>query len=116
MDELDFQSALHVLVHPNTGLAIRIVQCPGTELTDVALIVFQYTVYSLDISVAGGINYREWEKRFSFICRLLYLVSLSFRRKCGQFASQFIERFRSSSLNGAAGHSHKAADLMVRQF
>ena len=39
MDELDFQSALHVLVHPNTGLAVGIVERPGTELVDIALIM-----------------------------------------------------------------------------
>ena len=34
MNELDFQSALHVLVHPNMGLAVRIVKHPGAELID----------------------------------------------------------------------------------
>lgn len=39
MDELDFQSALHVLVHPDMGLAVGIVERPGTELVDIALVV-----------------------------------------------------------------------------
>ena len=34
MDELDLQSALHVLVHPNMGLAVRLVKRPGAELID----------------------------------------------------------------------------------
>ena len=39
MNELDLQSALHVLVHPDMGLAVRIVKRPGAELIDIALIV-----------------------------------------------------------------------------
>ena len=38
MNELDLQSALHVLVHPNMGLTVRIVKRPGAELIDIALI------------------------------------------------------------------------------
>lgn len=34
MNELDLQSALHVLVHPNMGLAVRLVKRPGAELID----------------------------------------------------------------------------------
>lgn len=42
MNELDLQSALHVLVHPNMGLAVRIVKRPGAELIDIALIIPEY--------------------------------------------------------------------------
>ena len=47
MNELDLQSALHVFVHPNMGLAVRIVKCPGAELVDIALIVPEYLIHSL---------------------------------------------------------------------
>lgn len=44
MNELDLQSALHVLVHPNMGLAVRIVKRPGAELIDIALIIPEYLI------------------------------------------------------------------------
>ena len=47
MNELDLQSALHVLVHPNMVLAVRIVKRPGAELIDIALIVPEYLLHSL---------------------------------------------------------------------
>lgn len=72
MDELDFQSALHVLVHPYTGLAVRIVKRPGTELVDIALIVPQYIVHGLGIPITGGVDHRKRKKLFSFVVRLLY--------------------------------------------
>ena len=54
MNELDLQSALHVLVHPNMGLAVRIVKRPGAELIDIALITFdeqEHTRFSKRILV-----------------------------------------------------------------
>lgn len=47
MNELDLQSALHVLVHPNMGLAVRLVKRPGAELIDIAL--------AEDFSVSAGL-------------------------------------------------------------
>ena len=53
MNELDLQSALHVLVHPNMGLTVRIVKRPGAELIDIALIIPEYLIHSLRVPVTG---------------------------------------------------------------
>ena len=53
MNELDLQSALHVLVHSNMGLAVRIAKRPGAELIDIALIVPEYLIHSLRVPVMG---------------------------------------------------------------
>ncbi len=59
MNELDLQSALHVLVHPNMGLTVRIVKRPGAELIDIALIIPQYLIHSLRVpSRAASITER----------------------------------------------------------
>ena len=72
MDELDFQSALHVFVHPDTGLTVGIVERPATELIDIALVVPQYAVHGLGITVTGGVDHRKRKKLFSFVFRLLH--------------------------------------------
>jgi hypothetical protein len=72
MDELDFQSALHVFIHPDTGLAVGIVKRPGTELVDIALIVPQYAIHGLGVTVTGGVDHRKRKKLFSFVFRLLH--------------------------------------------
>jgi len=72
MNELDLQSALHVLVHSDTGLAVGIVERPGTELVDIALIVPQYAIHGLGVTVTGGVNHRKRKKLFSFVFRLLH--------------------------------------------
>lgn len=74
MDELDFQSALHILVHPYTGLAVGIVERPGTELVDIALIVPQYAIYGLGVTVTGGVDHRKRKKLFSFVFRFLFCI------------------------------------------
>ena len=70
MDELDLQSALHVLVHTDTGLAVGIVERPGTELVDIALIVPQYAIHGLGVTVTSGVDHRKRKKLFSFVFRL----------------------------------------------
>ena len=72
MDELDFQSALHVFVHPDTGLDVEIVERRGTELVDIALVVSKYTLHGLGVTVTGGIDHRKRKKLFSFVFRLLH--------------------------------------------
>jgi len=72
MDELDLQSALHVLVHTDTGLAVGIVERPGTELVDIALIVPQYAIHGLGVTVTSGVDHRKRKKLFSFVFRLLH--------------------------------------------
>ena len=62
MNELDLQSALHVLVHPNMGLAVRIVKRPGAELIDIALIIPEYLIHSLRVPVTGGVDHRKRKK------------------------------------------------------
>ena len=72
MNELDFQSVLHVLVHPNMGLAVRIVKLPGAELIDIALIVPEYLLHSLRVPVTGGVDHRKRKKllarKFKIAC------------------------------------------------
>ena len=65
MNELDLQSALHVLVHPNMGLAVRLVKRPGAELIDIDLIIPEYLIHSLRIPVTGGVNHRKPAKKKS---------------------------------------------------
>ena len=70
MNELDLQSALHVLVHPNMGLTVRIVKRPGAELIDIALIVPEYLLHSPRVTVSGGVDHRKRKKLLAFVCRL----------------------------------------------
>ena len=76
MNELDLQSALHVLVHPNMGLAVRIVKRPGAELIDIALIIPEYLIHSL-------------RERSSLLLYVGFIVSsTSLRHECGQLDPQ----------------------------
>ena len=70
MNELDLQSAFHVLVHPNMGLAVRIVKRPGAELIDIALLIPEYLIHSLRIPVTGGVDHRKRKKLLALVCRL----------------------------------------------
>ena len=76
MNELDLQSALHVLVHPNMGLTVRIVKRPGAELIDIALIVPEYLIHSLRIPVTGGVNHRKRKKPLPFLTVYLHTFNL----------------------------------------
>jgi hypothetical protein len=76
MNELDLQSALHVLVHPNMGLAVRIVKCPGAELIDIALIISEYPIHSLRVPVTGGINHRKRKKLLALVSGVLHTFNL----------------------------------------
>ena len=67
VNELDLQSALHVLVYSNMGLAVGIVERPGTELVDIALIVPQYAIHGLGVTVTGGVDHRKEEDAL-FLC------------------------------------------------
>ena len=67
MDELDLQSALHVFVYPHTGLAVGIVERPGTELVNIALVVPEYAVHGLGIAITGSIDHRKRKKLFPFV-------------------------------------------------
>jgi hypothetical protein len=76
MNELDLQSALHVLVHPNMGLAVRLVKRPGAELIDIALIVPEYLIHSLRIPVTGGVDYRKRKKLLALVIGFLHTFNL----------------------------------------
>ena len=76
MNELDLQSALHVLVHPNMGLAVRIAKRPGAELIDIALIVPEYLIHSLRIPVTGGVNHRKRKKLLALVSGFLHTFNL----------------------------------------
>ena len=80
MNELDLHSALHVLVHPDMGLAVRIVKRPGAELIDIALIVPEYLLHSLRVPVTGGVNHRK-RKKLGECGQFLDLMSKDVRRK-----------------------------------
>ena len=73
MNELDLQSALHVLVHPNMGLAVRIAKRPGAELIDIALIVPEYLIHSLRVPVTGGVNHRKRKKLLALVSGFLHI-------------------------------------------
>ena len=75
MNELDLQSALHVLVHPNMGLTVRIVKRPGAELIDIALIP-EYLIHSLRIPVTGGVNHRKRKKLLALVSGFLHTFNL----------------------------------------
>jgi hypothetical protein len=76
MNELDLQSALHVLVHPNMGLAVRIVKRPGAELIDIALIIPEYLIHSLRVPVTGGVNHRKRKKLLALVSGFLHTFNL----------------------------------------
>ena len=76
MNELDLQSALHVLVHSDTGLAVGIVERPGTELVDIALIVPQYAIHGLGVTVTGGVNHRKRKKLLARVSGFLDTFNL----------------------------------------
>ena len=76
MNELDLQSALHVLVHPNMGLAVRIVKRPGAELIDIALIIPEYLIHSLRVPVTGGVDYRKRKKLLALVSGFLHTFNL----------------------------------------
>ena len=73
MNELDLQSALHVLVHSNMGLAVRIVKRPGAEL---ALIIPEYLIHSLRVPVTGGVDYRKRKKLLALVSGFLHTFNL----------------------------------------
>ena len=41
MDQLDLQSALHILVNADMRLAAAVIERPGTQLIDIAVIMLQ---------------------------------------------------------------------------
>lgn len=87
MNELDLQSALHVLVHPNMGLTVRIVKRPRAELIDIALIIPEYLIHSLRVPVMGGVNRRKRKKLLALVSGF-FIPSTSLRHECGQLDPQ----------------------------
>ena len=55
MNELDFQSALHVLVHAHMGIAVLVIERPGAELKYVALVVPQHLLHIINVLSFCGI-------------------------------------------------------------
>lgn len=72
----DLQSALHVLVHPNMGLTVRIVKRPGAELIDIALIIPEYPIHSLRVPITGGVDYRKRKKLLALVSGFLHTFNL----------------------------------------
>ena len=76
MNELDLQSALHVLVHPNMGLTVRIVKRPGAELIDIALIIPEYLIHSLRVPFTGGVDHLKRKKLLALVSGFLHTFNL----------------------------------------
>lgn len=45
MDQLDLQSALHILVNADMRLAAAVIERPGTQLIDIAVVMLQDTLH-----------------------------------------------------------------------
>ena len=58
MNELDLQTALHVLVNAHMRLTVRVVECPGTELVYVAVVMQQHNPHCFGISGASCVDHR----------------------------------------------------------
>ena len=62
MNELDFQTVLHILVHAHIGDAVAVIQGADAELVYVVLIVPQHLLHSHCIPSVGSFHHRKGKK------------------------------------------------------
>lgn len=72
MNELNFQTALHVLVHAHIREAVAVVQGAGAELVYVALIIPQHSFHSHCVPSVGSFHHRKGKKLLAVECGLLH--------------------------------------------
>ena len=70
LNELNFQSALHILVHAHMGITVLVIERPGAELEYVALVIPQHLLHSLGVPAAGGVDYRKGQKLPAVKCEV----------------------------------------------
>ncbi len=73
MNELDLQTALHVLVNAHMRLTVRVVECPGTELVYVAIVMQQHKPHCFGIPGASCVDHRIRQRLPAFENGALYV-------------------------------------------
>lgn len=58
MDQLDLQSALHILVNADMRLTAAVIERPGTQLIDIAVIMLQDTLHGFGVTGAGRVDHK----------------------------------------------------------
>ena len=115
LNELDFQTALHVLVQALVGKSACVIELPGTELVYVASVVPQNLLRGFGVSGLGRMDHRKGQQLSALVMGPFHLLSTSLRHQRRQFRPKSFQGFRPAPLHGASGHSQEAADLLVRQ-
>ena len=89
MNELDFQTVLHILVHAHIGDAVAVIQGADAELVYVVLIVPQHLLNSHCIPSVGSFHHRKGKKLSAVECRFLHprlppsgMNAINFIRNC----------------------------------
>ena len=89
MDELEFQTVLHILVHAHIRDAVAVVQGAGAELVYVARIVAQHMFHSYCIPSVGSFHHRKGQKFSAVECGFLHprfppsgMSAINFKRNC----------------------------------
>ena len=54
MDQLDLQSALHILVNADMRLAAAVIERPGTQLIDIAVVMLQDTLHGFGVTAQAA--------------------------------------------------------------
>lgn len=72
MDQLDLQSALHIFVNADMRLAASVIERPGTQLIDIAVIMLQDTLHSFGVTGAGRVNHKIRQRAFTLVTGLLH--------------------------------------------
>lgn len=65
MDQLDLQSALHILVNADMRLAAAVIERPGTQLIDIAVVMLQDTLHGFGVTGAGRVDPQNQAEGFS---------------------------------------------------
>ena len=116
MDQLDLQSALHILVNADMRLAAAVIERPGTQLIDIAVIMLQDTLHGFGVTGAGRVDHKIRQRAFALVTGLLHPRLTSLRHERHQFYTQVFQGACPVALYCAAGHSHQAANFFVSQI
>ena len=88
INEFVFKAVLHVLVYAYMELAAIVIERPGTQLIDIAVIMLQDTLHGFGVTGAGRVDHKIRQRAFALVTGLLHPRLTSLRHERHQFYTQ----------------------------